>query len=63
MIPTKLIAHLFVGFKKGYCALYFIPSKAIDKTEFSTNQSKSLSVSMAFFTVFETVLSSISFVT
>ncbi|TNN44221.1 hypothetical protein EYF80_045596 [Liparis tanakae] len=36
---------------------------AIDRTEFSTSQSKSLSVSMAFFTVFDTVLSSINLVT
>lgn len=43
--------------------LGFLPSSAIDKTEFSTSQSSSLSVSMAFFTVFETVLSSINFVT
>lgn len=43
---------------------YFVsPSSAIDKTEFSTNQSSSLSVSMAFFTDLDTVLSSINFVT
>lgn len=40
-----------------------LPSSAIERTEFSTSQSKSLSVSMAFFTVLETVLSSINFVT
>lgn len=40
-----------------------LPSKAIDRTEFSTSQSRSRSVSMAFFTVLETVLSSMSFVT
>lgn len=41
----------------------FSPSNAIDRTEFSTSQSRSLSVSMAFFTVLDTVLSSINFVT
>lgn len=40
-----------------------LPSNAIERTEFSTSQSNSLSVSMAFFTVFVTVLSSINFVT
>lgn len=41
----------------------FLPSRAIDRTEFSTSQFSSRSVSIAFFTDLDTVLSSINFVT
>ena len=56
------VTHLnwIISWKKWWI---FLPSSAIDRTEFSTSQSKSLSVSMAFFTVLDTVLSSINFVT
>lgn len=40
-----------------------LPSNAIDRTEFSTSQSNNLSVSIAFFTDLDKVLSSISLVT
>lgn len=57
------IVRCFILMFAAGSEVFHLPSSAIDKTEFSTSQSKSLSVSMAFFTVLDTVLSSISFVT
>lgn len=61
-VPTSNIqieGKKIEGKKKPTC----LPSNAIDKTEFSTSQFNNLSVSIAFFTDLDTVLSSISFVT
>lgn len=74
MFANGSIMTLFASFYEDDCRAIqhnicwrkwcsFLPSSAIDKTEFSTSQSNSLSVSMAFFTVLDTVLSSINFVT
>lgn len=49
--------------RSQYCAWSILPSRAIDRTEFSTSQFSSRSVSIAFFTDLDTVLSSINFVT